>query len=187
MAAAKNAAGVHGKERTIRVRRGDGRLSAPEGARAFSGSWRASGISHGGAAAWTGLNAIKKGIYAEEEEGHNHAVVGTATHHESPAAGHHRGRTDQRPESETAQKHRSGGKAYGNPKRTRHHCQADLFDKICVAPETSIPRRPQLKNSHLASTMLQCGLKCVLYWVNNKTKRAEIVWFSLFLVVLPEQ
>lgn len=35
----KNAAGVHGKERTIRVRRGDGRLSAPEGARAFSGFW----------------------------------------------------------------------------------------------------------------------------------------------------
>ncbi len=34
-----------------------------------------------------------------------------------------------------------------------------MLDKICVAPETSIPRRPQLKNSHLAFYMLQCGLK----------------------------
>ena len=39
LAAAKKAAGMHGEERTIRVRRGDGRLSAPEGARAFSGFW----------------------------------------------------------------------------------------------------------------------------------------------------
>ena len=40
--------------------------------------------------------------------------------------------------------HGPGGEARGHPERPRHPCQTDLLNKICVAPEITIRRRPQL-------------------------------------------
>ena len=37
-----------------------------------------------------------------------------------------------------------GGEARGHPERPRHPCQTYLLNKICVAPEITIRRRPQL-------------------------------------------
>ena len=40
--------------------------------------------------------------------------------------------------------HGPGGEARGHPERPRHPCQTYLLNKICVAPEITIRRRPQL-------------------------------------------